>query len=364
MTVAENGDTVGPGPPPPAANPDLVGHDDAEATLLEAYRSGRLAHAWLLAGPPGIGKATLAYRFARFVLAGGGGGLFDDPATTLAVDPSDPVCRRIAAGSHADLYPVERSLDDNKRLRTEIVVHDVRRAGRLLRLTPGEGAWRVVVVDSADELNLSAANALLKMLEEPPDNTLMLLVNHAPGRLLPTVRSRCRKLVMRPLDEGRVAEFLSRHRPRLGGDAATLARLAEGSPGRALALADQGGLALYREMVALMADAPGFDTEALHGLAERMARASAASAYRTLMDLLIDWLARLVRYGATGAAPAEVVAGEDAVRRRLLGGRALEQWAEVWERIRRLAVDADRVNLDRKHVVIAAFAALGAASPR
>lgn len=360
--VAENGAAASTGPPPPRANPDLIGHGEAEAALLKAYRSGRLAHAWLLAGPPGIGKATLAYRFARFVLAGGQGDLLGDAAPTLALDNDDPVFRRVAAGSHADLLTVERSLDDRKRLRTVIVVDDVRKAGGFLSLTPAEGGWRVVVVDCADELNLNAANALLKMLEEPPDKALLLLISHAPGRLLPTVRSRCRRLVMRPLDEGPLGDFLSHHRPQLGDDAAALARLAEGSPGRALALADQGGLALYQEMVELVAGSPELDSEALHVLAGRLARADAEPAYRTLMDLLVQWLERLVRGGATGAAPAEVVPGEGAVMRRLLDRRGLEQWTEVWERIRRLAADADRVNLDRKQVVIAAFGALGAAT--
>ena len=361
--VAENGAAASAGPPPPRANPDLIGHGETEAALLKAYRSGRRAHAWLLTGPPGIGKATLAYRFARFVLAGGQGDLLGDAAPTLALDDDDPVFRRVAAGGHADLRTLERTFDDKKRqLRKVIIVDDVRKTGAFLSLTPGEGGWRVVVVDCADELNLNAANALLKMLEEPPDKALLLLISHAPGRLLPTIRSRCRRLVMRPLDEGPLVDFLARHRPQLGDDAAALARLAEGSPGRALVLADQGGLALYQEMVELVAGSPELDSEALHGLAGRLARADAEAAYRTLLDLLVQWLERLVRGGATGAAPTEVVPGEGAVMRRLLDRRSLEQWTEVWERIRRLAADADRVNLDRKQVVIAAFGALGAAT--
>jgi DNA polymerase-3 subunit delta' len=354
-------DAEGVGPPPPRANPELIGHLTAERALVDAWNSGRLAHGWLLAGPRGIGKATLAYRFARFVLAGGGGDLLGD-AATLAVDPGDPAFRRVAAGSHADLLTIERSLDDNKRLRTSIVVDDVRRIGGFARLTSAEGGWRIVIVDSADELNLNGANALLKILEEPPDKMLILLVCHAPGRLLATIRSRCRKLMMRPLDDDSVVGLLAHHRPQLGSDAAVLARLAQGSPGRALALADMGGLELYREMVALVADPS--DIGALHDLAERVSRGRDGAGFRTLMELLGDWLARLVRGGAAGAATVEVVPGEDAAGRRLLARRALDQWVDVWERIRSLARDADRINLDRKQVVIAAFGALEAAPRR
>ena len=350
-------------PPPPRKNADLIGHVGAEAVLLEAWQSGRLAHAWLLCGPAGIGKATLAYRFARFVLAGGGeGGLFGDGAEGLAVDPENPVFRRVAAGSHADMMTVERSWNDRlKRRRDEIVVGDVRALGPFMRLTASEGGWRVAVVDTADEMNPNAANALLKLLEEPPDKALLLLVSHSPGRLLPTIRSRCRRLNLGPLDDGQVRGFLAEHRPELTDDeAAALARLAGGSPGRALRLADAGGLALYGEMIELLSGAGGLDVAALHALAERLSRANARAAFATLMELLGQWLAGLVRSGATGGPADEVVAGEGAVIERLLGRASLEQWTEVWEKTGRLAADVERINLDRKQVVITAFTAIEA----
>jgi DNA polymerase-3 subunit delta' len=352
------------GPPPPRANPDLIGHGDAEAALHAAYCSGRLAHAWLITGPPGIGKATIAFRFARYVLADGGNDLFGDAAATLAIDRDAPVFRRVAAGSHADLLTIEPTVDERSgRRRGEIRVKEVRAAGPFMRLSAAEGGWRVVVVDGADDLNMAAANALLKLLEEPPSKVLILLVSNSPGILLPTLRSRCCRLRLRPLAEAQIVALVLRHRPDLGEDEAlALARLARGSAGRALRLAELGGVALYREMLELASRAPQCDSEALHAMGDRLARAGAEPAFQALMELLGAWLAALVHCGATGAKPVEVVSGEGALMTRLLDRHALAHWAGVWEKVAPLADRALRVNLDRKQVVFSAFTAFGATS--
>ena len=344
--------------PEPRENPDLIGHEAAERELLAAWQSGRLPHGWLIHGPRGIGKATLAFRFARFVLAGGTGTSPD----TLCIDENDALFRRIASGGHSDLMTLERSYDtERKRLRSVIVVDDVRAAGRFLSLTAGEGEWRVVVVDAADEMNESAINALLKVLEEPPANTLMLLVSHAPGRLPATIRSRCRALALDPLAEDVVTQLLSRYLPEMPDeDAAGLARLSEGSIGRAIGLAEAEGLALYRTLLALMQTLPGTDVEALHGLADQLAGRDAESAYRTATALLTWWIARMIGAGARGAtlSGGEVVPGEQVCAERLLGLAGVEQWVEVWEKITRLIAQADGINLDRKQVVLGAFHAM------
>src|SRR3979411_1310676 len=178
----------------------LSGHRDAEQALLNAYRSGRIPHAWLIGGAQGIGKATLAYRMARFVLA------HRDPlapnvqaARTLAVDPSHPVARHIAAGAHGGLLTLERTLNDKGVMRTVITVDETRETISFFGSTAAVEGWRVCIVDTVDELNPNAANALLKILEEPPRQSLFLLVSHAPARVLPTIQSRCRKLALRPL---------------------------------------------------------------------------------------------------------------------------------------------------------------------
>ncbi len=229
--------------PLPRENPHLIGNEQAEAELDEAITSWRMRHAWLITGPRGIGKATLAFRFARRLLAGGleesGPDLFGDaPATRdLAMDPDDPVFKRVAAEGHADLFTLERGFADepkrgrndddhprNRRRRSEIVIGDVRKVGAFLSLTALEGGWRVVVVDGAEDMNRNAANALLKTLEEPPGHAIVLLVSHAPGRLLPTIRSRCRRLALSRLSDDAVTSLIGRYRPDIeAGDARALA---------------------------------------------------------------------------------------------------------------------------------------------
>ena len=367
--MTEFDDTTDPDPLAPRRNPALIGHGPAEQALLQAAESGRLPHAVILGGPRGIGKATLAFRFARWLLAQGAAppeaGLFGPPerATDLAIDPENPVARRISAGGHADLLTVERGWDPKrKKLRGEIVIEDVRAVANFLRLTPAEGGWRVVVVDSADDMNRNAANGLLKILEEPPRRALLLLVCHAPGRLLPTIRSRCRRLHLQPLAEEEVVQLMRQHRPDVAAaDAAALARLADGSIGRALELADADGLALYRALLDLLGKLPRLDIPALHRLADSLSGADAEDAYGTMTELLIDFLARLVA-GSAENLPREILAGEAELLRRLGGLTRLDRWIEVWENLRALFGRADAVNLDRKQVVLDAFFTLEAAA--
>ncbi len=394
--------TAVPPPLPPRANPDLRGQAAAEQALGAAIRSGRLHHAWLIGGRHGIGKATLAYRVARYLLAGGTGGapppvprpaapvgLFgpapaDDPPppstdSDLALDPDHPVFRQVRAGGHPDLLTVERSLDDKRgRLRTEILVDEVRAANHFLQHTTAGGGHRIVIVDGADRMNVNAQNTLLKSLEEPPPTALLLLVTDRPGALLPTVRSRCRKLVLAPLSDADLAGLLSRHRPDLDTDTvAALAALAEGSIGTALNLALIDGLALYRSLIELFEALPDVDWRRVHAFADRVAGANADDAYETVATLLVGFLARLARAHAVGgnrAAAAGAPAGpaeEDAIIRRLVGahGRTaartaarLDHWVEVWDKVGRLFRTGDAVNLDRKQVVLNAVQAIAAAA--
>lgn len=344
--------------PTPRVNPHLVGHDAAEAEFLDAWTSGRVHHAWLITGKRGIGKATLAYRIARFVLAGGGpGGLFGGP-TTLALPENHPVAHRIAHGAHGDLRVIERQMDEKKKkLRGEIVVGDARDVGGFLSMTSAEGGWRVVIIDAVDEMNRNAANAVLKVLEEPPKNSLLLLLAHNPARLLPTIRSRCRRLALRPLPDETVVDLVRRYRPEVPAeDAVGLARLGEGSIGRALDLAGEGGLQHYHGLIGLLRGLPRLDVPALHDFTDKAARSD--DAFRTSAELLLWWLARTISAGGHGAAPAEVVPGENGLYRTVLAAAPLDRWVEVWEKISRLLERADAVNLDKKHVLLNAFLAI------
>ncbi|MBX3501099.1 MAG: DNA polymerase III subunit delta' [Alphaproteobacteria bacterium] len=352
--------------PLPRTNARLVGHDEAERALLDSFISGKLPHAWLISGPRGIGKATLAHRFARFLLAGEhGGGLFGGAPTSLEVDMRAPAAQRLIAGGHADMRTVEIGYNENTgRKRTEIVIGNVRDLGSFMRLTPAEGGWRVAVIDAADEMNRAATNAVLKLLEEPPPRSVLLLVAHAPGGLLPTVRSRCRRLMLKALPEDTVVELLGQYMPALPADESiALARLSDGSIGRALEFADAGGLKLYGDLFGLLDGLPRLDAAALHAFAERVGRRGddGERDFRTVAFLLDWWLKTLVRQGAVGEAPASLLAGEAPLRLRLLQGAGLDRWMQVWEKVAHLFARADAVNLDRKQVVLGSLFAFQSA---
>src|SRR5579859_3056400 len=359
----EDADAAEVAVPPPRENPSLSGHETAEQVLLKAFTSGRLPHGLLITGPHGIGKATLAYRFARFLLSqegDGGGGLFAPTVpSSLALPPDHPVFRRVASNGHADLLTVERGIDPKrKRERTEIVVDDTRAIAGFLRLTPAEGGWRIVIVDTADEMNRNAANAVLKILEEPPERAILILVSDNPGRLLPTIRSRCRRLPLRPLSEALVAELLGRYRPDLSAsDRSALLELAEGSIGHAIELAEQGGLALHRRLVELLGRLPELDVSAVYTFADGVSRWGNDDAFRVFTELMPATIARAIAKAAqSGGTDAESSLG------RLLAKRGLERWVEVWEAITALFAEAEAVNLDRKQVVLNAFLALQSAA--
>ena len=327
--------------PHPRCSTVFFGHAPAEQALLDAYRTGRVPHAWLIGGPRGTGKATLAYRMARFVLAhpdASAAAVRD--ARSLELEPSHPVARQVAGQAHPDLLVLERTENENGVLRTTIVVEQTDRTVSFFGSTAGAGGWRLCIVDSTDELNPASANKLLKVLEEPPSRSLFLLISHAPGRLLPTIRSRCRRLDLRSLQENDVARAaaaaiaVDADDPQIRAAAAA----SDGSVARALALLGGPALALRQRLTALLAALPTLDARALHALGEMLGRAD-DGALTTFVDVISDWLsARL------DTDPREP--------------RRLARVAEVWEKVHRAAQEVEVFNLDRKPLVFAVFGLL------
>lgn len=346
----------------PRAALRLVGHDAAEQRFVQCWRAGRLGHAWLISGHKGVGKATFAWRCARFIVAEGGQG------NGLDVDPRSHTARLINAGTHPAcrlVRPTVNATGSPPRLRQDIAVGDVRALAPFLHQTVAAGGWRCVIVDAVDEMTVSAANALLKLLEEPPAQTVIFLICHAPSRLLPTIRSRCQRLALRPLTTAQVLDVLADVRRDLSpADARALARLSGGAPGRAVALADGGGVDEFRALIGMLQTLPRLDIGKLHARADRFGRgATGEAAFRTAIYLLLHWLERLIGAQARGRpSDDEVVAGEASLNARLAAAGALEGWVAVWEKTSRLAVRAQSLNLDRKQVFLNAVLAVAAAA--
>jgi DNA polymerase III subunit delta' len=331
--------------PHPRAVTTLFGHQAAEQAMLAAYRSGRVPHAFLIVGPKGIGKATLAYRMARFVLA------HPDPAAaavqdaaSLAVSSDHPVARRVVARAQGDLLVLERTVNERGVLRQQIAVDDVRRTVSFFGSTAGEGGWRIAIVDAVDELNASGANALLKILEEPPQRALLLLISHSAARVPATLRSRCCVIRLRPLAEADVAAAVSAGTGSAASDpqVAAAAAAAEGSVFRALALLDEDALELRQRATALLERLPALNTDALHALGDALAGTD-PQPLATFVDTINAWLSRRVE-----AAPEEI-------------GR-LARLADAWERINCSARDAATYNLERKPFVFGVFGLLAEAT--
>ena len=334
--------------PHPRATNILYGHDAAEQALLGAYRSGRMPHAWLISGCAGIGKATLAYRLARFVFAN------PEPAApavqravSLAVEPEHPVARRIATQAQGDLLVLERRINEKTgRLFQDIPADDVRRTVSFFGSTAGQGGWRVAVVDSVDELNAAGANALLKVVEEPPRKSLLLLIAHSTSRVLPTIRSRCRVLMLRPLDAPSIIRAAAVTLGRDPNDPALAqaAAAADGSVASAIALCG-GPLLTVRERVHdLLGRGPPVDPRALHALADVLDRAE-FDALNTFVETVREWLS------------AEL-------HRKPQNLKRLAPLAEAWNRLDQAARDVETFNLDRRPLVFAVFGWLAEAAPR
>ncbi|OWV78844.1 DNA polymerase III subunit delta' [Rhizobium sp. R635] len=320
----------------PAENTRLFGHEEAESFLAQSYRSGKGHHAILIEGPEGIGKATLAFRFANHVLSHPDPGTA--PETIADPDPSSTVSRQIVSGASHNLLHLARPVDEKTgKVKSAITVDEVRRAGKFFSQTSGTGNWRIVIVDPADDLNRNAANAILKILEEPPKRALFLVLSHAPGRLLPTIRSRCLPLKLAPLADDALAAALG-NLGISGEDGAVLAA-AKGSVGEALKLLNYGGgeiIAAYDEM--LSAEGPAA-RKAMH----RLADALSGKESDTIFDFFVSHI------GDDIMNRARVAAGEGKIT-------AAERLARLYSEITERLTVSDAYNLDRKQTIIGILA--------
>ncbi len=354
----------------PRDTPQLIGQSVAEDAFLDAFNAGKQHHAWMLTGPRGVGKATLAWKIARFLLAtpADDGGMFAaPPPMSLDIDPEHPIALRIASGGEGALKSVTRSINpDTKKMRKQIVVDDIRALNGFFQMSAADGGRRVVIIDDADEMNPNAANALLKMLEEPPARATLLLLSHQPSSLLPTIRSRCRTLRLNTLNPDQMAEALGNSGVDFQGDAGALAALSGGSVGGALRLSLLGGLQIYAELVALMDTLPRMDRARAIKLAEAAAQRGAEEKLQLLFTLINLLLSRLARTGATGSPPETQAAPHEAqlLARLSPSQHQARKWAVLAQEISARAQHGMAVNLDPAALVLDTLQKMGDCAPR
>lgn len=333
---------------PPRLTRILTGHAKPQADFLAALNGGRMPHAWLLTGPKGVGKASFAYLAARLVLSGGS-------ATSMSPALESDDAHLVEEGAHPDLFVLKRDYNPKtQKFRGDIPAEAARDLRQSFNLSAGRGGWRVAIIDSIDELNRYGVNALLKLIEEPPEKCLFLIICHNPGRLLDTIRSRCRMLSFNALDESDLQSIV--HGRLEGSDpneVAASAFLAQGSAGYALMLSEEGGFDLYREMIGVLETAPQLDVEKLHGLAGRFGARAAPEQFAIFCFLLSGWLHRYVRFASTGAGFQPVFEGEEALVNRLLGdGLGVEPFVALWEKVEQDSRAVEALNLDKKQAVL------------
>ena len=315
----------------------LVGHEAALATASRAVRSGRPPQGWLIAGPPGVGKATFAFRIARYLL---NFGATDRGPEDLSVGENDPVAMQVSAGGHPGLLVLKRGINPNTgKPMTVLGVDEIRKVAGFFGMTSGAGGWRVAIVDTADDMNPQAANALLKALEEPPARAMLILLSDAPGQLLPTIRSRCQRLDLRPLSDRDLAKELNHRLPGLSAsERETLIRISGGSIGVALALAEDDGLALAEEADRLVDRATSPDSGATIALADKLSRINEGT--DRFGQFLVETLVNRIR------------------ARAMEGGAGLDRWVDLLEKLNRSFLRTGALHLDPRQTILSAGKAI------
>lgn len=338
-----------PGCAHPRETYDLIGHSAAEAQFLSAKASGRLHHAWLISGPKGVGKATLAYRMIRAML--GGSSLLSN---SLNIPADDPVAQRIEAQGHGNLFILKRPYNEKtKKLRSEIPVDAVRAMSSFFENTPAEdGRPRIALIDTMDEMNRSAENAILKTLEEPPENALIILLANSPGRLLPTIRSRCLSLPLRPISNDEIKPWLGGHVNEAPPILDAAIGLSRGGPGKAVALAQNADYVL-KPLTRFLASLERNDTSADHILSNMLATRDKSDARDLFWDCLQDILQEQASFTVTGEW--------NSAFKPLATVKSPEAWMALWKKISHWQTVESAINMDKKTVMLTALSEIRAA---
>ena len=340
---------------PPRQMDCLLGHQHIETELISLAQSGKLPHALILAGPKGIGKATLAYRLARYV--------FKNAETSFAsssadIPTDDAVFRQVASGGHPDFLTIERKMDDKKgQLKSIVDVKDARRVVPFLRMTASYGSWRIVIIDDADTMNRNAQNAILKVLEEPPENALLMLVVHRPGALVPTIRSRCRMVRFDPLPRDDFDVLVRAEFPETSiEDIALLHEISKGSVSQAIMIQEEGGLDVIRNVIAMLSDWPEWRWPDIHNMADAMGRngTAAQQSYGIFCDAFIWFFDTMLRSKANGE-PLHDILQQDKAIQSMHEHYSLKEWIEMNAAIRERFQTFERSNLDKRQSVLGAF---------
>ena len=345
----------------PRKNTFLIGHTQTENEILDLWNSSRMPHGIILSGTKGIGKATLAYKLTRFLLSQEvhenqdslfGGGETEIPSS-LDIDSNNPITSKVASGGHPDLLTIERLYDTTKNKTAEsLAVSELRKIEPFLRMTSSDGGWRVVIIDDADTMNRNAQNALLKILEEPPKNTLIILITHRLGALIPTIRSRTRLIKMHALNASTLSELLEKqgHTPDQE-QAEIITAMAEGSLGKAQTIIEDNVLESFLTITAILSE---INWPAIHILSQQLARPGQEKAYQNFIQTLL-WVFKTLAFAKARGRALEPEALNQEPFSSLLSNSSLASLLQICENLSEHFDQTERTNLDKKQGVLGAF---------